>query len=68
MSILEITGITMVGSYIAAVANPESIDLNKYFELLNFEFLNNLNSKNKVNFFGLTILALLFIRFFTSYF
>ena len=65
MSILEITGIAMVGSYIAFVANPESINLDKYFEYLNFNFsAQSLSSKSKVNFFGLIILSILFIRFF----
>ena len=65
MSILEITGIAMVGSYIAFVANPESLNLDKYFEFLNFNFSDQfLSSKSKVNFFGLIILSILFIRFF----
>ena len=65
MSILEITGIAMVGSYIAFVANPESLNLDKYFDFLNFNFSDQfLSSKSKVNFFGLIILSILFIRFF----
>ena len=65
MSILEITGIAMVGSYIAFVANPESINLDKYFEFSNFNFSDQLlSSKSKINFFGLIILSILFIRFF----
>ena len=64
MSILEITGITMVGGYIAYVANPESLNLNKYFDLINLELLESLFPiKNKVNFFGFLILLILLIRF-----
>ena len=37
MSILS-TGIAMVGSYIAFVANPESLNLDKYFEFFNLIF------------------------------
>ena len=49
MSILEITGIAMVGSYIAFVANPESINLDKY-EFSNLIFRSLCQFKSKINF------------------
>ena len=64
MSLLEITGITMVGSYIAYIADPESINLSKYFEFINSDLLNIFeSSKNKKNLFGFVILFILLIRF-----